>query len=47
MDDPDHPGALALAPDFEYWGAGYTSIVPPMVALPTDFAGITSSRCVF
>lgn len=47
VDDPDHPGALALAPDFEYWGAEDTAIVPPMVALPTDFAGITGRRCVF
>ncbi|XVV07974.1 acyltransferase family protein [Actinosynnema sp. CA-248983] len=47
VDDPDHPGAPALAPDFEYWGAEDASIVPPMVALPTDFAGIAGSRCVF
>ncbi|WP_309115904.1 acyltransferase family protein [Saccharothrix sp.] len=47
VDDPDHPGAPALAPDFEYWGAEDASIVPPMVTLPRDFAGITGSRCVF
>lgn len=45
VDDPDHPGAMALEPGFEYWGAEHPSVAPPLVALPKDFAGIEGSTC--
>ncbi|WP_281275453.1 acyltransferase family protein [Saccharothrix australiensis] len=45
VDDPDHPGALARTPEFEYWGSEEATIIPPMVTLPRDFAGIAGSRC--
>ncbi|MER5261841.1 acyltransferase family protein [Actinosynnema sp. NPDC002837] len=45
VDDPDHPGAMALELGFEYWGAEHPSVAPPLVALPKDFAGIDSGTC--
>ncbi|WP_309111679.1 acyltransferase family protein [Saccharothrix sp.] len=45
VDDPDHPGALARTPDFEYWGSEDATIVPPMVSLPDDFAPHPDSVC--
>ncbi|WP_447001847.1 acyltransferase family protein [Saccharothrix isguenensis] len=46
VDDLDHPGALAREPGFEYWGSEDASIVPPLVALPDNFAAIPDSTCV-
>ncbi|MBM7814790.1 acyltransferase family protein [Saccharothrix algeriensis] len=45
VDDPDHPGAAALEPGFRYWGSDDASVVPPLVALPKDFAGLEGSTC--
>lgn len=45
FDDPDHPGALARTPGFEYWGALDPPLFPSMLALPTEWAGITPSTC--
>lgn len=45
VDDPDHPGALAHTPDFEYWGVPNAPVVPPMISLYDDFAAIEGSRC--
>ncbi|WP_433271165.1 acyltransferase family protein [Actinosynnema sp. CS-041913] len=45
VDDPDHPGAMALEPGFEYWGAEHPPVAPPLVALPKDFAGIEGGTC--
>ncbi|MBB4682760.1 acyltransferase family protein [Amycolatopsis jiangsuensis] len=45
LDDPDHPGAVAQAPDFVYRGSATPSIVPPTLALPEDWAGITDDKC--
>ncbi|WP_228771812.1 acyltransferase family protein [Actinokineospora iranica] len=43
--DPDHPGALARAPGFEYSGIPDASLLPPMVALSNDWAGIDERDC--
>jgi peptidoglycan/LPS O-acetylase OafA/YrhL len=46
VDDPDHPGALARTPGFRYWGAEDPAVVPPLAALPTDYAPIAADTCV-
>ncbi|HEU4346890.1 MAG TPA: acyltransferase family protein, partial [Actinoplanes sp.] len=46
MDDPDHPGALARSEGFEYWGAENPALVPPLAALPDDWAGLDPDTCV-
>ncbi|MEV6236695.1 acyltransferase family protein [Lentzea sp. NPDC051838] len=44
--NPDHPGALARTPGFEYWGPEHVAPVPPLVSLPRDFApGIEGTTC--
>nr|WP_083466633.1 acyltransferase family protein [Kibdelosporangium sp. MJ126-NF4]CEL17510.1 acyltransferase 3 [Kibdelosporangium sp. MJ126-NF4]CTQ91263.1 acyltransferase 3 [Kibdelosporangium sp. MJ126-NF4] len=45
FDDPDHPGAVARTAGFEYWGAADPPLVPPLVALPTDWATMTPTTC--
>ncbi|RSM85277.1 acyltransferase [Kibdelosporangium aridum] len=45
MDDPDHPGAMAQVEGFEYWGAPDPPLLPPLVALPTDWSAITPHTC--
>jgi peptidoglycan/LPS O-acetylase OafA/YrhL len=44
--DPDHPGAMARQPDFEFWGDEDTALVPSLVSLPHDFAAIEGATCV-
>ncbi|SES30147.1 Peptidoglycan/LPS O-acetylase OafA/YrhL, contains acyltransferase and SGNH-hydrolase domains [Lentzea xinjiangensis] len=43
--DPDHPGALVRQPGFEFWGNPDAALVPPLVALPRDFAAIEGATC--
>ena len=43
--DPDHPGALARQPGFEFWGSEDAAVVPSLVALPRDFAAIEGATC--
>ncbi len=43
--DPDHPGALALTPDFEYWGVDDVAAIPPLLSLPTDYATLADRTC--
>ncbi|RJQ80043.1 acyltransferase family protein [Amycolatopsis panacis] len=43
--DPDHPGAVAHSPGFIYEGSPSPSLVPPTLALPDDWAGITDDKC--
>ncbi|MFB9904162.1 acyltransferase family protein [Allokutzneria oryzae] len=45
VDDLDHPGALARTPEFEYWGAEDAAVIPPLITLYGDFAGVEGSRC--
>ncbi|WP_051579408.1 acyltransferase family protein [Pseudonocardia acaciae] len=45
FDDPDHPGALAMRADFEYWGAQDPPLAPPFVSLPDDWASVEGLRC--
>ncbi|ONI85423.1 acyltransferase [Actinosynnema sp. ALI-1.44] len=45
VDDPDHPGAMAMSEGFEYWGSPDPPLVPPMVALPNEWAAFTPSTC--
>ncbi|MDI5977909.1 acyltransferase family protein [Amycolatopsis magusensis] len=35
---PDHPGARALTPGFEYWGAPDPPLVPAFLSLPEEYA---------
>ncbi|TDX87869.1 acyltransferase family protein, partial [Amycolatopsis arida] len=44
-DDPDHPGALAREPGFEYWGADDVPLVPSFVGVPQDWAIIPNQDC--
>ena len=46
VDDLDHPGALARTPGFEYWGAEDVAVIPPLTALPRDYAPIAANTCV-
>lgn len=45
VDDPDHPGARAMLPDFEYWGAQEPPPAPPFITLPNDWASVDGLRC--
>ncbi|GAA5147996.1 acyltransferase family protein [Pseudonocardia eucalypti] len=45
VDDPNHPGALAMEPGFEYWGEPDVPPAPSPIALPGDWAGLAGLRC--
>ncbi|MBB5919649.1 peptidoglycan/LPS O-acetylase OafA/YrhL [Actinoalloteichus hoggarensis] len=45
MDDPDHPGAVSLTPDFTYWGEDDVVPAPPFVALSDDAVKIDRDNC--
>ncbi|MBB5957934.1 peptidoglycan/LPS O-acetylase OafA/YrhL [Saccharothrix tamanrassetensis] len=46
LDDPDHPGALARTPGFEYWGSPDAEYVPPLVALNDDVGKPPDRECL-
>ncbi|RKT54938.1 acyltransferase family protein [Saccharothrix australiensis] len=46
LDDPDHPGALARTPGFEYWGSPDAEFVPPLVALNDDVGKPPDRECL-
>jgi peptidoglycan/LPS O-acetylase OafA/YrhL len=45
FDDPNHPGARALEPGFEYWGDPRPKLAPAFVALPGQWAGTGGMGC--
>ncbi|WP_326951284.1 acyltransferase [Amycolatopsis sp. NBC_01307] len=45
LDDDEHPGALARAPEPKR-AAPSATVVPPMIAVPNDWGGIADADCV-
>jgi peptidoglycan/LPS O-acetylase OafA/YrhL len=46
LDDDEHPGALAKAPESPKKTAPRSNVVPPMIAVPNDWGGIADADCV-
>ncbi|MBA2322505.1 MAG: acyltransferase family protein [Pseudonocardiales bacterium] len=44
--DPDHPGAVALTPGFEYWGSEDAKPAPSFVTLSHDWVSSAGMDCV-
>ncbi|RZQ64902.1 acyltransferase [Amycolatopsis suaedae] len=44
--DPDHPGALARVPGFEYWGKPDPELAPSFLAVGQDYARVDEAACV-